>query len=160
MGLTLPTKLARRQVSERAVWTVLIVVNPPRFDLGLGVFDRRELMHVQAFIPKPSVERFNKGVFDRLPWSDEVERHAAVRHQHPEIAFLDLSMPGMGGAELARRLRQQFSSNALILIALTGLSKEVAAAQGGTFDRHVLKPASPESIAVLLDELNLEANDA
>jgi CheY-like chemotaxis protein len=85
---------------------------------------------------------------------------AAACDQHPEIAFVDLSMPGMGGAELARRLRQQCSSNGLILIALTGLSKEVAAAQGGGFDRHVLKPVSPESIAVLLDELNREANEA
>ncbi len=30
--------------------TVLIVIDPPRFDLGLRIFDRRELMDVQALV--------------------------------------------------------------------------------------------------------------
>ena len=38
----------------------------------------------------------------------------------PECAIVDISMPGMNGIELARRLRQRFPPAQLCLIALTG----------------------------------------
>jgi hypothetical protein len=61
---TLTDKLLRRQVAERAVWAALIVVDPPGFALRLGVRDRRELVHIQTFIPQPSIKRFDERVFN------------------------------------------------------------------------------------------------
>ena len=37
-----------------------------------------------------------------------------------ECAVIDISMPGMNGLELGRRLRQRFPATQLCLIALTG----------------------------------------
>jgi two-component system OmpR family response regulator len=73
--------------------------------------------------------------------------HTALRAAelfHPQVAILDVMMPGMGGCELARRLRA-VTPAPLLLIAQTGVSD--AAARGRTadagFDMHVTKPGDP-----------------
>jgi CheY-like chemotaxis protein len=60
----------------------------------------------------------------------------------PECAILDLSMPGMDGIELARRLRRRFPREQLTLIALSGFAereiRDGCLAAG--FDAFVIKP--------------------
>jgi CheY-like chemotaxis protein len=69
----------------------------------------------------------------------------------PECGILDVSMPGMNGLDLARRMRQRFPPAQLYLIALSG--HEDAAVRGGCleagFDEYLLKPAD----IVLLERL-------
>jgi hypothetical protein len=77
--LTLGCELVRRQVSERAVWSALIVIMPPHFDLRSRIVERRELVHVQALIAESSVERLNEGIFHRFARTNEVELHATCR---------------------------------------------------------------------------------
>ena len=60
---TLTEELVRRQVAERAVWPALTTIDPPGFDLRLG---RRELMHFQTLVAKPSVECLDERVFNGL----------------------------------------------------------------------------------------------
>jgi len=61
----------------------------------------------------------------------------------PECGILDVSMPGMNGLDLARRIRQRFPPAQLYLIALSG--HEDAAVREGCleagFDEYLLKPA-------------------
>jgi hypothetical protein len=38
------------------MWAVLIIIDPPRFDLGPRIFDRRELMDVPA-VPTKNLVR-------------------------------------------------------------------------------------------------------
>ncbi len=63
----------------------------------------------------------------------------------PDVAIIDIGMPGIDGYELARRIRQQLD-NQVMLIALTGFGqvedKEKAAAAG--FDEHLTKPIRVE----------------
>lgn len=62
---------------------------------------------------------------------------------HPDVAILDLSLPDIGGYEIARTLRERHG-RALYLAALTGWGQpedRVRAMRAG-FDRHILKPAS------------------
>jgi CheY-like chemotaxis protein len=66
------------------------------------------------------------------------------------IGFLDLAMPGMDGVTLASRLREQFPPTALTLVSMTGFGTVPATALAGSFDRHLLKPASTETVARLL----------
>ena len=63
---TLTEELVRRQVAERAVWPALTTIDPPGFDLRLGLSDRRELMHFQTLVAKPSVECLDERVFNGL----------------------------------------------------------------------------------------------
>jgi hypothetical protein len=55
-----------------------VVVDPPRLDLAPRVFDRQELVGVQALVAQLAVERLDESVFRRLSGSDEVERDADV----------------------------------------------------------------------------------
>jgi hypothetical protein len=54
-----------------------VVIDPPRLDLAPRVFDRQELVDVQAFVAQLAVERLDKAVLRRLSRSDEVERDTA-----------------------------------------------------------------------------------
>src|SRR5262249_15366303 len=69
----------------------------------------------------------------------------AARDFHPEIAFLDIGLPGMSGYELARRLRQEAGGQALVLVALTGWGQEedCRRSRAAGFDEHLTKPADP-----------------
>ena len=49
-----------------------------RFDLGLRVRERRELVHVQTLIPQPAIKRFDERVLDGFARPDEIKLHAAT----------------------------------------------------------------------------------
>jgi PAS domain S-box-containing protein len=69
----------------------------------------------------------------------------------PEIAFIDIAMPGMDGYEVARRLRTGASRRPL-LIALTGYGQEEdrnRALEAG-FDHHLVKPATIQALREIL----------
>jgi CheY-like chemotaxis protein len=81
---------------------------------------------------------------------DAVEALQIVDLQQLDIAIIDLTLPGMGGCQLARLLRERIGSR-LRLIALTGhtdssVRKEAAAAG---FDDYWLKPVGAEAFAAL-----------
>jgi signal transduction histidine kinase len=70
----------------------------------------------------------------------------------PDVALLDIGMPGLTGYEVARRMRQSGAGTALTLIAITGwgqdVDKERAFAAG--FDHHLTKPVDPHRLVELL----------
>lgn len=74
----------------------------------------------------------------------------------PDVIFSDITMPIMGGYELARRIRQRADLNGIWLIALTGYGqssdRELAFEAG--FDRHVTKPVDIQRLKELFDELD------
>lgn len=70
----------------------------------------------------------------------------------PDVALLDIGMPGLTGYEVARKMRQTSAGASLKLIAITGwgqdIDKERAHAAG--FDHHLTKPVDPQRLAELL----------
>jgi two-component system CheB/CheR fusion protein len=70
----------------------------------------------------------------------------------PECATVDLSMPGMNGIELGRRLRQRFPPAELCLIALSGYAgadiRDACLAAG--FDAYLVKPGEIAELEQLL----------
>jgi CheY-like chemotaxis protein len=63
----------------------------------------------------------------------------------PEIAILDIGMPGLNGYELARRMRSEAWGARMLLIAVTGWGQDEDKrhAQAAGFDHHVTKPMDP-----------------
>jgi hypothetical protein len=57
---------------------VLIVVDPPGFDLGLRIFDGREWVDVQALVAETPVERLDEGILHGFPRPNEVELDATT----------------------------------------------------------------------------------
>jgi CheY-like chemotaxis protein len=77
---------------------------------------------------------------------------AAAAQCQPSVALLDLSMPGMSGFEVARRLRAQAGSAKLRLIALSGRSEEQYRRQSEAagFDAHLVKPIDLRTLEAVL----------
>jgi CheY-like chemotaxis protein len=77
---------------------------------------------------------------------------ATLDNFRPDIALLDIGMPGMDGYELARRIRATRRGRELVLVALTGWGqaddKQRAADSG--FDEHLTKPVDPEMLSRVL----------
>jgi len=70
-----------------------------------------------------------------------------ISETRPDIAIIDIGMPGMDGYEVAKRVRQNLEDG-ILLIALTGFGqaddRERAAAAG--FDEHLTKPIRVEEL--------------
>jgi signal transduction histidine kinase/CheY-like chemotaxis protein len=69
----------------------------------------------------------------------------------PEIAILDIGMPGLNGYQVAQRIRQKVQ-NGVMLIAVTGWGQEAdkaRAAESG-FDHHFTKPVEPAVLSALV----------
>jgi PAS domain S-box-containing protein len=85
-----------------------------------------------------------------------VEEAAAFR---PDLALLDIGMPGLSGYDVARRIREQRWGQEIVLIALTGWGQEEdkrKALQAG-FDQHFTKPVSPNELARMIARLHAES---
>lgn len=78
---------------------------------------------------------------------------AMLADWRPDIAILDLSMPGMGGIELAQALRARLGS-AVTLIALTGhgAAEDRARTRAAGFDLHWVKPVSLDDVEAWLKQ--------
>jgi len=72
----------------------------------------------------------------------------------PEACILDITMPGMNGYELARRLREMASECPPILATLTAYSdfEHLNRAVDVGFDLHFTKPADAADVADQLED--------
>ncbi|MGZ3388193.1 MAG: ATP-binding protein [Isosphaeraceae bacterium] len=75
----------------------------------------------------------------------------AAAAQRPQVALLDINLPGMDGYELARRLRSQPGLGQAVLVALTGWGQEEdrRSPEAG-FDHHMVKPVDLSALQALL----------
>ena len=78
-----------------------------------------------------------------------------VREFDPDIALIDIGMPGMSGYEVARELRIEFGKTRPLLIAITGWkqSSDRILARLAGFDHHVAKPFDPTALLELIAPL-------
>ncbi|MBC8073478.1 MAG: response regulator [Deltaproteobacteria bacterium] len=74
---------------------------------------------------------------------------AIARDFAPEVALLDIGLPGMDGYELAARLRQLLSPDHPRFIAITGYGEQTAREQSqrAGFDVHLVKPVRLDQLA-------------
>jgi CheY-like chemotaxis protein len=78
---------------------------------------------------------------------------AAVAATNPEVAVIDIGLPGLDGYQVAQSIRGMPSRDSMVLIALTGYGQPdaVRRARDAGFDEHVLKPIAPDQLVRLID---------
>jgi two-component system cell cycle response regulator DivK len=85
--------------------------------------------------------------YEVVEYEDGIEALAGLRRRRPDLVLLDISLPGMDGCEVLRRLRADTSLHGLPVIALTAHAmagdRERYLAQG--FDHYVAKPIVDEN---------------
>jgi two-component system, sensor histidine kinase len=80
-----------------------------------------------------------------------IEMAFAIR---PEVALIDIGLPGLDGNEVARRIRSILDEDEISLIAMTGYGQPEdrrRALQAG-FDCYLVKPVDPAVLSRLLSE--------
>src|SRR4051812_31237094 len=78
-----------------------------------------------------------------------------VRDFDPDVALIDIGMPGMTGYDVAREIRQVFGGARPLLIAVTGWkqSSDRILARLAGFDHHLAKPFDPKELLALMAPL-------
>jgi CheY-like chemotaxis protein len=126
--------------------------------------DRTRGRHVPAAPRRILVADDNRDAAESLAMLLQIDGHelrveydgpgaiAAFAEFAPQVALLDIGMPGFNGYEVARKVRQREAGNSVVLIALTGWGqerdKDMALAAG--FNHHFTKPIDPERIHEIL----------
>jgi two-component system, sensor histidine kinase len=74
----------------------------------------------------------------------------------PDVALIDIGLPGFDGNEVARRIRASLDGHAPCLIAMTGYGQpeDHSRALAAGFDTYLVKPVDPEVLARLLAEVH------
>jgi CheY-like chemotaxis protein len=76
----------------------------------------------------------------------------AAERSPPDVALVDIGLPGMDGYEVARRLQEGARDKRPLVVAVTGRAGEDArlrSAEAG-IDLHLVKPVDPEQLLPLL----------
>ena len=76
---------------------------------------------------------------------------ALARERRPQVAFLDVSTPGVTGAELTHSLRKDFAPAELRLVGVTGHDRNHEGVRDGRFDQHLLKPVALDDVIDILN---------
>ena len=86
-------------------------------------------------------------------FNDPLAALAAVTRILPDIAVLDIGLPGMDGYQLALSMRAQLGKHPCRLIALTGYGQDAdrQRSEEAGFERHLVKPITPDQVARLAD---------
>jgi CheY-like chemotaxis protein/anti-sigma regulatory factor (Ser/Thr protein kinase) len=144
-----------------AVFTVRLprVVSPappsPARPSGAGWRERRRILLVEDNADAREMLRFGltlqgHEVHEAGDGPAAVELAATVR---PDIAFVDIGLPGIDGYEVARRIRATEGGKSIYLVAITGYgqAEDRRRAQEAGFDAHETKPVLSEQLGRLVE---------
>ena len=72
----------------------------------------------------------------------------AARASTPDVMLVDIGLPGMDGYEVARRVRRDPALTQVVLVALTGYSRneDKRQAMAAGFDHYLVKPVDPDAL--------------
>lgn len=83
---------------------------------------------------------------------DGLEGLDLARTLHPDVALVDIGLPGLDGYQVAENLRATPEGRHALLVAITGYGRpeDSARAREAGFDAHLVKPVQPEQLARLI----------
>ena len=79
-----------------------------------------------------------------------------LSQQHrPDVALLDVQMPGMTGLELTRAIKAspELAGTRVVLLSAKAQGMDIQAGLGAGADRYLTKPFSPFDLLAVLDDL-------
>lgn len=85
--------------------------------------------------------------------ADGITGIAALSRVNPDVAVVDIGLPGVDGYKVAETLRGAPEHDSMVLIALTGYGQadSLRRAREAGFDEYVTKPIAPERLVRLMD---------
>jgi CheY-like chemotaxis protein len=86
--------------------------------------------------------------------ADGVQGVAVAGDWRPDVALVDIGLPGIDGYEVARRLREDSATRHIRLIALTGygLPDDQQRVLEAGFDLHLVKPVDIEHLLAAIGQ--------
>jgi len=81
-----------------------------------------------------------------------------LRESMPDLAILDIGLPGMSGYALAGRMKEQGYRGRLVALTGYGQAADMAASKAAGFDAHLTKPVSPAQLLDLVQSLSSSAD--
>ena len=95
---------------------------------------------------------------DVITASDGEEGLKRILHEGPDLALVDIGLPGLDGHEVARRVRADPRGEKVALVALTGYGSREQRAQAlaNGFNCVLVKPVEPALLQKVLSFESLE----
>ena len=75
---------------------------------------------------------------------------ALIREMRPQVAFVDIAMPGLNGLEIAARATREAPGTKVVILSMHGTPGHVAQALRAGVSGYVLKDAAADELPVLL----------
>jgi two-component system, NarL family, response regulator LiaR len=95
------------------------------------------------------------GAFDVVAEAaDGLSGWEAILHERPDVAVVDIGLPGMDGVALTKRVRAELPETHVVIVTMIDLEDEVLAALAAGADAYCLKSSEPEHI---LDAVRIAA---
>ncbi|MFL6601597.1 MAG: ATP-binding protein [Steroidobacteraceae bacterium] len=158
----------------------VFTVRLPRVAAGVGAAPLTDRSHPGAAKRRVLIVEDNRDAREMFKMMLELDGHDVLeaeegyaglqllRSEMPDIAFIDVGLPGLDGYEIARRFRSESSCDAMtpdvalhcdhpckqvLLVALTGYGTPEALERSrrAGFDHHLIKPVNPEALYKLLN---------
>jgi DNA-binding response OmpR family regulator len=92
--------------------------------------------------------RLERAGYTVVTAADGQQALAAAREHHPDLAVLDVMMPGLNGYEVTRQLRADAATAQIPVILLTARVQEADVSRGfeAGADDYLRKPFSPQEL--------------
>ena len=137
-------------------------VSRRRFSLGRRLRGRGKRVLVSTTTPTPP-RRLRVLLASKVTTSDGHGRLQALscfESFAPQVAIIDIGLPGMDGYELAAGIRANRTQPTPLLIALTGYgqAEDFDRSRDAGFDHHFVKPAELRAIQAAIDGLEDDAD--
>jgi signal transduction histidine kinase/ActR/RegA family two-component response regulator len=144
----LPMATAEQRAAADVPVRLAEAVRPPGTTRRIAIVednkDVRDLLRLK-------LRRLGHSVVDA---GDGLEGLRVVLDERPDLALVDLGLPGIDGFELARQVRSKLGED-VILVAVSGFGQpeDKRRALEAGFDEHITKPADVRDIENLLSRL-------
>jgi len=78
--------------------------------------------------------------------ADGVAGFEAIARERPDVAVIDIGLPGIDGIALTQRIRAEIPVTHVVILTMIDLQEEVVAALAAGADAYCLKSSEPERI--------------